>query len=241
MKRIGITTNKKIVANDPVDGWTVNEVHYDYGKSVELVGGVPLLLPISTNLATIDAYLDSIDGLILSGGVDIHPFHFGEEMKPLSGSVNNERDIFEIKLTKRAIDKGLPILAICRGMQLINVIYGGTLYQDLSYYENSSLKHRSVGDASIPVHYVEILDKNSISYSIWGRESIEVNSIHHQVVDVVGDGLKVVGQASDGVIEILEDPDYPFLLAVQFHPELMTSRGNSDMIRLFQAFVDAIK
>ncbi|MFV0483326.1 MAG: gamma-glutamyl-gamma-aminobutyrate hydrolase family protein [Bacteroidales bacterium] len=241
MKRIGITTNKKIVADDPVDGWTVNEVHCDYGNSVELVGGVPLLLPVTTNPKTINAYLDCIDGLILSGGVDIHSFHFGEEMKPLCGKVNNERDTFEIKLTKLAIDKGIPILGICRGMQLINVIYGGTLYQDLSYYENNSLKHRNVGDASIPVHYVEILDKNSISFKIWKRESIEVNSIHHQVIDIIGDGLKVVGQSSDGVVEILEDPDYPFLLAVQFHPELMASKGNLDMTKLFKAFVDAVK
>ncbi|MFV0507133.1 MAG: gamma-glutamyl-gamma-aminobutyrate hydrolase family protein [Bacteroidales bacterium] len=241
MKRIGITTNRKIVVNDPIDRWTINEIHCDYGNSVELVGGVPLLLPISTNLKTIDAYLDSIDGLVLSGGVDIHPFHFGEEMKPLSGSVNNDRDIFEIKLTKKAIDRGIPILAICRGMQLVNVIYGGTLYQDLSYYKNNSLKHRNVGDASIPTHYVEIQDKSSMSFNIWGRESIEVNSIHHQIVDVIGDGLKVVGLSSDGVVEILEDSEYPFLLAVQFHPELMTSKGNSDMIKLFQAFIDAIK
>ena len=161
-----------------------------------------------------------VDGLLLSGGQDVAPKNYGEEPTPKLGDIFPERDDFEYALLKAALEAKKPILGICRGLQIINTYFNGSLYQDLSYIGTEVLKHNQVNSPSMVTHSVT-LDKSSKLFDIFGEEKIRVNSFHHQAVKKVGDGLAISAKAPDGVIEAIEKTDYPFLVAVQWHPEML--------------------
>ncbi len=180
-----------------------------------------------------------LDGLLLSGGDDINPDTYGEESEPWMGQVDAERDASELGLARMWLASERPLLAICRGNQVLNVALGGTLYQDIATYIPNALDHSYVPARPMEnlVHSVT-LDPHSRLAEILGGTRIEVNSAHHQAVKALGDRLTVVARADDDVVEALELQGHPFCIGVQWHPEAMVKTVDS-MWPLFEAFVSA--
>ncbi|QQE72972.1 gamma-glutamyl-gamma-aminobutyrate hydrolase family protein [Brevibacillus composti] len=213
-------------------------VHHDYHRSVAAAGGLPIVLPyLSPEIALETAGL--VDGIILSGGEDVDPLYYGEEPHLHLGYTNPERDDVEIALANYAVERQIPLLAICRGVQILNVARGGTLIQDIPSQVKDPLQHAQKAERSRDTHWVTI-ESGSWLAEIFGTEQIRVNSLHHQALKDVGDDLKVVARASDGIIEAVEYTGSSFAVGVQWHPE---SQAASDplMRRLFAAFVDCAK
>jgi putative glutamine amidotransferase len=200
-------------------------------------GGVPVILPISSDDQVVKETLSHMDGLLLSGGHDLYPLTYGEEPLQGIGAVWPERDHFDFLLTKEAEKRGLPIMAICRGHQVVNVVHGGSLYQDLRYDKNCYIKHSQNQDPATATHTVDI-DKDSRFAKIIGAVSLITNSHHHQTIKAVGKGLKVTARAKDGTIEALEGTGKNYLMCYQFHPEMMSINNKAARL-LFQDFVEA--
>jgi len=194
----------------------------NYVRAIEQAGGIPLIVPagISGNLA--GDVLDRMDGLLLSGGPDLDPALFGEAPHQRLGQVSPERDIIEIPLTQAALARGVPILAICRGIQTLNVSAGGTLIQDIVSLVPGALKHRQEAPRWHGSHGVQI-EPGSLIAALLGTTEIRVNTFHHQCVKAVAPGFKITARAPDGVIEGIEGPG-GFVLGVQWHPEGMFER-----------------
>ena len=209
-----------------------------YTEALEGAGALPVLLPNADDPALAETYLDLIDGLLLSGGDDPHPRHFGEEPHPNLEMVDERRDLFEIALARGARRRGLPVFGICRGIQLLNIAAGGDIYQDLVTQSDSQIRHvqRTVADG--PWHEVEITPGSRLA-EITGEERLAVNSFHHQACRRPGAGLQVVARSGDGLIEALEEPNTPFCLGVQWHPELAQNEPRSASRALFAAFANA--
>ena len=189
----------------------------DYVSAVIRAGGAPLLLPAHGDRdATRDA-ISVADGLLLSGGGDIHSLCYGAQPHPKSSEQDPQRDATELSAVDFALQRGLPILGVCRGCQLLNVALGGTLTQHIAGGENS-VKHQSAGLPGLLLHTIEI-EKGSILSEIFGVETMAVNSFHHQAPAHLGEGLKATAHAPDGVIEALEATDGRAIFGVQFHPE----------------------
>ena len=196
-----------------------------YVERVIEAGGVPFLLPPTDDEAIVDAYLDSIDGLIVTGsGIDVPGEMYGHERHPKTGRLLPAKSEFEVRLIKRACSRTLPYLGICNGMQVMNVAYGGTLYQDLP--SEKGVKHES-DDATQPCHGVT-LEAGTKLHVLIGAKRADVNSSHHQAVRDVGNGLVVAAiSEADGIVEAIEDPKQPFAIGVQWHPELIPAHAGS--------------
>jgi putative glutamine amidotransferase len=210
--RIGLTPTPAVVDERPVE--RLNRV---YVEAVTRAGGLPFILP---TLDPTDAELAllGLDGLLLTGGGDVEPGCYGATPAPEVYGVEPGRDAYEIALVQAAVQAGVPILGICRGVQLLNVALGGTLVQHLP--DISEAPH-DVGDRSgEAVHTVEIAPASLLA-AITGLEVLGVNSLHHQSVDGLGAGLRVVAYAPDGIVEAIEGTDGARLLGVQWHPELI--------------------
>lgn len=210
-------------------------VNHDYIRSVIEAGGLPFILPFNEDKDVCKELIASIDGLLLSGGHDIDPLRYGEEPLQGLGEVWPERDEFDTTLYTLARKRQLPIMAICRGHQVINVAQGGTLYQDSKYDKNSTIKHSQMHTPSLATHSIDI-EKDSNLATLLGRTDWHVNTFHHQSVKEPGKNLKVTARAKDGVIEALEGTDYPYLMTYQFHPEMMTARYEEAQL-LFKDFI----
>ncbi|MDR2584730.1 MAG: gamma-glutamyl-gamma-aminobutyrate hydrolase family protein [Prevotellaceae bacterium] len=210
------------------------QVSSTYIQAVIRAGGVPVVLPINDNIEVLTKMVTSIDALIMTGGEDIDPLkYYNEEALPAQGEIDPERDAFDIALIKLAIERGIPLLGICRGHQLINVACGGTLYQDIpSQIKTGVIKHRQQAPGWYGTHRIE-LDPNSVLAKILGTTTIISNTFHHQAVKDVAPGFKVTGRTSDGVVETMEMKDNPRVFSVQFHPEAPTSRGLDDFFPIF--------
>jgi putative glutamine amidotransferase len=216
------------------------QVNSTYIESVLRAGGVPIVLPINDNPEVLKKMVSSIDALIMTGGEDIDPLkYFNEEPIPGQGEINPERDAFDIALIKLAIERGIPLLGICRGHQLINVACGGTLYQDIPSQLRSSnlVKHRQQAPSWYGTHTVQ-LNPNSVFAKILGKTTIVTNSFHHQAVKDVAPGFVVTGEAKDGVVETMEMKGNPRVFSVQFHPEVPTSRGLDDFFPIFTYLIE---
>ncbi len=208
----------------------------DYVKSVVVAEGLPYVLaPVFQR--DIPALLDRLDGLVLTGGSDVDPSIYGEEPHPQLGPVFRERDDFEIALSREAYRRDLPILAICRGHQVLNVATGGTLIQDLpSQQSGGSVDHDPDTQRAERVHEVRILDGCRLR-RVLEKESVGVNSFHHQAIRDLGPGLVATGWSPDGVVEAVEDPSRRFVLGVQWHPESFW-REDPGFRPLFRALVE---
>lgn len=207
---------------------------HDYLMRVVDAGGIPLVVPPLGELPV--ELLDRVDGLVLSGGEDIDPERYGKQPSPHLGTVDAQRDALELALTREAVSRRMPILAICRGAQVLNVALGGTLIQDLPSEFPSDVRHRQEASCTLGTHDVRVAS-DSLLASLAGGEVVSVNSFHHQAALDVAPGLRAVAWASDGVIEALEGTG-AFMMGVQWHPECQESELSP---RLFTAFVEACR
>lgn len=210
-----------------------------YVRAVSLGGGTPLVIPPYLEDDLVRGAFQGIDGLILSGGGDIHPSAFGEADCGLLWRVDESRDRGELSLARWALEEKRPILAICRGVQTLNVAAGGTLIQDIPTQTSNALSHSCVAGRPLPTvaHTVNVVPDSRLADLI-GVGEIGVNSAHHQAVRDVGDQLAVVARAPDGIIEALEAPDHPFCIGVQWHPEAMVESAPV-MRSLFEGLIRA--
>ncbi|MFZ5897912.1 MAG: gamma-glutamyl-gamma-aminobutyrate hydrolase family protein [Bacillota bacterium] len=209
-----------------------------YYRAIENAGGSPVLLPPVRNVEKIRSIVEWIDGLLLSGGSDVDPVFFGEEPLPGTGEITPERDWMEITATQTALAAGLPVLGICRGIQVLNIAAGGNIYQDIRGTV-AKIKHNQEAPRWYATHSVKILPESLLA-DITARTSLRVNSFHHQAVRDVAPGFRAVAWAADGIIEAIEyrSPDARFALGVQWHPEVMWERETAHY-RLFARFVAA--
>jgi putative glutamine amidotransferase len=210
-------------------------VHQDYYRAIQSCGGVPIILPLSAPDVFRQA-VDLCDGIIFSGGEDVDPQYYGREPHLNLGAIHPKRDQIEIAAIRYVMDAKKPLLAICRGVQVLNVALGGTLFQDLPSQYPHALQHSQRAARGIDTHWVDLAEGCYLQ-QIFGRSRIRVNSLHHQAIENLADRLKVVGRASDGVIEAVEDPTARFTIGVQWHPESMWE-SDPLMKALFQEFVN---
>lgn len=210
----------------------------DYVSGVEQAGGVPLVLPPVAPEAA-ETMVRGIDGLLLSGGSDLHPSYYGEEPHPDLGPIIPERDAFEMRLLEAALGRGLPVFGICRGLQLMNVFLGGTLYQDLPAQFGEELDHRQTTPKWSPKHGIT-LDGSSVTGGISGAAKLQVNSYHHQAIKELASGLVVSARSADGVVEAAESRDLSerWFVGVQWHAEAMRASDPAHR-NLFAAHVAA--
>ena len=195
----------------------------NYVRSLEGAGLIPLAVPPLANPAHAAEILDAAGGLLLTGGEDVDPKLYGAPAHPKLGAINPTRDATELALFNVARERQLPVLAICRGIQLLNVACGGTLYQDLPSERPSNVQHDQPNDRSARTHDVTITAGSRLAAAT-GAVAMAVNSYHHQAAARLGAGLRVTATATDGVIEGIEstDPDW-WMLSVQWHPEDLTT------------------
>jgi putative glutamine amidotransferase len=231
---IGIAGNLYTMESGPNTGMERSFANDSYIQAVERAGGVPFLLPVVNEEECILAQIESSSGLLFPGGQDIHPKYYGSEAHPLLGDINSRVDEYQLKLLRGALESKKPILAICRGAQLLNVACGGTLLQDLSEAPNKCLRHTQSGRRYEVMHQIKTTS-GSLLENLLGNE-FWVNSSHHQAIWDVGSGLTIIAKASDGVIEALQMNDRDSVLAVQWHPEMMIA-GSDSMMALFKQLV----
>ena len=205
-----------------------------YLEAIRLGGAMPVILaPVRTG--TVDLLLDRLDGLCLSGGPDLHPHHYGVAEHPELGPTEPDLDRFELALARRAMARGVPVLAICRGMQVLNVARGGTLHQHLPDLDGD-VEHRQQLTGPRTTHEVELASTSKLA-RLLGLDTLAVNSFHHQAIDRLASGLRVVGRSADGVIEAVEADGQGFVFGVQWHAEGLVERP--EQLALFEALVRA--
>jgi putative glutamine amidotransferase len=217
MKRpiIGITLDTR-------DSGEYYQLGFDYSKSIEKAGGLPFAIPYKTDHALIPQIVDALDGILFTGGNDLDPALYGETWHPKAQKIDPDRQNFELALLAEVEKRKLPALAICLGCQLLNVYRGGSLHQFLPDIEGKS-EHRKTEEA-VRRHPIKI-ESDSALGKVLNKTEISGNSYHKQAVKTVGRGLKVTAVSDDGVIEGLEDPSFPLLAAVQWHPERLNSEA----------------
>lgn len=236
---IGIVTSQ---LNDEIKELSYTKIAYTPLETIEGIyqaGGVPFLLPI-TDKKLAKQYAKEIDGLLLSGGHDVSPLFYGEEPSPKLEKTLPPRDEFEIELIKEVLTLQKPIFAICRGLQILNVALGGTLYQDINSLDKTKIKHLQTTHPKFSSHTVQI-EKDSLLYELLGKKTL-VNTLHHQAIKTLGKDLIATAFSSDGYIEAVESqiPEQ-YIMAVQWHPEILLLNNNEEAKKLFSNFVDKCK
>ncbi len=223
--------------------WEGSNRHYvndAYIRSVYGAGAAPLIIPVTDDRDVIDSILDVCGGIILTGGVDISPLVYGEEPIRGLGKLSPQRDEFELLLFRRALERSYPIFGVCRGMQLVNVALGGTLYQNIEDVPEFTIQHVQQACRQAVTHHVDIEDDSYLIKAL--GETCLVNSWHHQAIKDLAPGLRVTARSRDGLIEAVESdsPGMPPIVCVQWHPEELTSTVPG-MAKLFKNFVALCK
>lgn len=208
-----------------------------YMEGVLAAGGIPVMLPLTEENTNIPELLDRLDALIFTGGHDVSPSFYGETPVPECGRSIPERDTMEKLLLDAALERDMPVLGICRGLQFFNAALGGTLYQDLPTQHPSGVEHEMKPPFDRSEHEVEVLE-NTPLYDILGKKTFGVNSRHHQAIKELAPSLKPMAVSPDGLIEAVWMPGKRFFLAVQWHPE-HSFQKNKGSLSLFQALVKA--
>lgn len=237
---IGISATLLMIESGCFMGRERAAVGHDYIRAVQQAGGVPIILPVINHSSLIHQQVEMIDGLLLSGGYDVNPLQYGEEPKKGLEAICPERDAYEMELVQLASHLKKPILGICRGLQLLNVALGGTLYQDIAMSLPNTLQHQSRVKPDEATHSVSIMP-GTLLQQIMNETTLLTNSFHHQAIKDLAPYLIVNAQAKDGIIEGIEyAKEEHFILGVQWHPELMFEKYPI-MLKLFQALVEAAK
>jgi len=230
---IGITTYQETNG----DGMPYVMIYQAYVQAVMQTGGVPVLIPSILAEGDWAALYERLDGIILAGGGDIALDHFRGDEHPRIDGVDHLRDSIELSLFHAALEDGKPFLGICRGLQIVNVGLGGTLYTHILDQLPSAIDHTYPGKMRrVLVHEVKVEEGTRLA-EILGEPMLQVNSLHHQGLKDLAPELRVTGYAPDGLVEAVELPDHPFGLAVQWHPEWLTDQG--PMRNLFRTFVES--
>ena len=230
---IGITADSTFVNNRSYpEPHKVNFSPRNISKAVSMAGGIPIILPVNEPKIA-RKYAEIIDGLILAGGEDVSPSLYGEDARTTIKATYPKRDESEIAIAERFIEDGKPILGICRWLQLLNVIFGGTLYQNLSENKEISVKHIQETPSNHPIHTVKVSSDSYLSSFL--SDELYVNSFHHQTIRDLGNDLKAAAKSSDGVIEAIETIDKN-VVAIQWHPENLYYK-DKDHFALFENLV----
>ncbi len=220
--------------------WVMN---HRYFVALASVGALPWMVPLLEDAATLRAMYEQLDGVFIAGGVDLCPSTYGAETHELCGRTDPARDRVELQFTRWAMEEGKPVFGICRGMQVINVAAGGTLHQDCAEFLPNSIKHDYFPTAGFArdylAHEVEVAPRTRLA-GIFGAEEIQVNSMHHQGICRLAEGLTASAVASDGLIEALETSNDRFVVGVQWHPEMLIDK-DAGTRRLFVAFIEAAR
>jgi putative glutamine amidotransferase len=239
---IGIPTQTMpAIPGETPDCWVVGQ---RYVQVLVAAGAIPWLIPLLSTDAALRTIFDRLDGLLLTGGSDVDPGCYGEERRPACGRIDRDRDRVELTLLRWAFEECKPVFAICRGMQLLNVVRGGTLHQDLASERPDGARHNYGAPAEgyhrdSLVHAIRA-ERGSRLRDILGGEHIEVNSLHHQGVKALAPGLRPTAFAADGLIEGVEAADGSYVIGVQWHPEELAD-SHAPHRRLFDDFVAAAR
>lgn len=218
-------------------GGTSSSAGRTYTESVLNAGGLPVLIPVMENEKALEDILSMVDALILTGGGDIHPCYFNEDPIPELGDVDDVRDSYDLALVRLAAAKGIPLLGICRGEQIINVALGGTLYQDIpTQHNDTTVNHQQALSSKYPTHYVTVLPE-SVLAEITGETEFATNTHHHQAVKDVAPGFRVTAWACDSIPEAIEATDGRPIWGVQFHPEGQAMYEDTVMTRFFDFLI----
>lgn len=235
---IGISGSVIIDDGGIFPGYHRSYVNDDYIDSVVQNGGIPFIIPFNQDAEVIQAQMENVQGLILSGGHDVDPHNYGEEPEQKLGNIWPERDKFDMLLLKLAEKKHIPVLGICRGAQIINVAHGGTLYQDLSYRPEKTLKHSQGQTPTLVTHTVKTVKGSKIA-DLLETDSLQTNSFHHQLLKDIAPDFKVSARCVDGVVEGIENKDAS-VIGVQWHPEML-HRVSKVQNNLFKYVIDNAK
>ncbi len=233
---IGITTS-----DVSIQGKIYHRAYAPNSLAIAAAGGLPVLIPTGLDEDTLRATYEAMDAVLLPGGVDVDPIHYGQERHPLTIQIDDKRDALELTIARWAVDDDAPVLGICRGHQVLNVALGGTLIQDIPSQVETELTHDLPNGLprSTRIHDITI-DASSRLAEVLGGTHFQVNSLHHQSVEKAAPGAALTAYSPDGVVEALEVPDKSFVLSVQWHPEDLYHDDES-MNRLFIAFVQAAR
>ena len=212
-------------------------VNTAYVQSVILAGGIPYMIPVTDNVEVLRQIVSRLDGIVLTGGEDIQPIYYDNLPHEKLEEVSPARDTFDLMILKMAADRNIPILGICRGLQLMNVAFGGTLYQDLPTQHPSPINHRQKESGIIPTHRISIIKESKLA-EIIGKEELEVNSFHHQAIQHLAPEFKATAWAPDSVVEAIEAYPVRQMLGVQFHPEIFTAAGDTTLCKLFKFLIN---
>lgn len=229
---IGITSSK-ISLDSPYYGGYVAD---GYFTGIAEAGGIPLIIPLVEEQEVWREIIERMDGLIFTGGLDIHPQFYGEGLHPKIGELYPFRDRQEIAAARYAMELDKPIIGICRGCQVLNVAKGGSLYQDINSQREGCYLHTQTAPRDEGSHYIEIAGDSRL-YEVFGARSLFTNSFHHQAVKELAAGFRKVAETKDGILEGFESEKHTFVMGIQFHPEMMW-HTHTEMLKLAHYFLN---
>ncbi len=236
-KVIGITSGFELDANYYFKGYPRMMLNEDYSRSILQAGGVPIVLPVHNDYDVVFQQVSLVDGILLSGGQDIQPLLYQQQPHAKLGLVCPQRDVFEYHVIKAALEQNKPIFGICRGLQILNVYFGGTLLQD-NAIKGDVQQHVQAGNPDLTMHSVKVAKGSFIELAL-KKETIDVNTFHHQSIDKIADELAIVALSPDGIVEAIQHKSKQ-IYAVQWHPEML-SRQNEDAQKIFDYFIKVVK
>ena len=210
-----------------------------YAEAINNAGGLAILLPYTDDESVLTKYVEIADGFLFTGGVDVDPVIYGEQIIPECGKIEKYRDEFELKLLPLVLKAKKPSMYICRGAQVINVALGGTLYQDINSQYKTDIAHRQSEPKTSPSHDVNVITETPL-YELVGKTRMTANSFHHQAIKDVAEGLAVMAKSDDGIIEAVWGTGDTYIRAYQWHPERLSAISDDNKI-LFEDFINAAK